>query len=123
MTVSFVVGTNDRLWVRGGRLGADEFRHSIAFPMSDAPAAADHLPRTLAAIERGMRQGLHIGAQLYVSLRGEVIADVAIGEAKRGVAMRPDTLMLWLSAGKPITAVAIGQLRERGLLDWDDRVA
>ena len=81
------------------------------------------LPRTIAAIERGIAQGLHIGAQLYVSLRGQVVADVALGEARRGVAMRTDTLMLWLSAGKPITAVAVAQQRGRGRLDWDDHVA
>ena len=82
-----------------------------------------NLPRTIAAIERGIASGLHIGAQLYVSRGGQVVADVALGEARRGVAMRTDTLMLWLSAGKPIGAVAVAQLRERGLLDWDDHVA
>src|SRR5439155_17358774 len=80
-------------------------------------------PRTIAAIERGIAQGLHIGAQLYVSRRGQVVADVALGEARRGVPMRTDTLMLWLSAGKPVTAVAVAQQRERGRLDWDDHVA
>src|SRR2546421_12401723 len=81
------------------------------------------LPRTTAAIERGIDQGLHIGAQLYVSRHGQVVADVAFGEAHRGVPMRTDTLMLWLSAGKPITAVAVAQMKERGRLDWDDHVA
>ena len=61
--------------------------------------------------------------QLYVSLRGEVIADVALGLARDGVPMRRDTLMLWLSAGKPVSAVAVAQLWERGLLDLDDPVA
>jgi CubicO group peptidase (beta-lactamase class C family) len=36
--------------------------------------------------------------------------------------MTPDTITLWLSSGKPITAVAIAQLWERGLLDLDDPV-
>ena len=85
--------------------------------------ANDRLPRTMSAIRRGMDAGLHIGAQLYVSLRGEVIADAALGLARDGVPMRPDTLMLWLSAGKPISAVAIAQVWERGLLDLDDPVA
>jgi CubicO group peptidase (beta-lactamase class C family) len=31
--------------------------------------------------------------------------------------------MLWLSAGKPITAVALGRLVERGVVHWDDQVA
>jgi CubicO group peptidase (beta-lactamase class C family) len=34
-----------------------------------------------------------------------------------------DAILPWLSAGKPIAAVAIAQLRERGKLDWDDAVA
>ena len=37
--------------------------------------------------------------------------------------MRTDTLMLWLSASKPVAAVAIAQIWERGLLELDDRVA
>jgi CubicO group peptidase (beta-lactamase class C family) len=81
------------------------------------------LPRVAEAIERGMRDGLHVGAQLYVSLRGKVIADLALGWARDGVPMRTDTLMLWLSAGKPIAAIAIAQLWERGLLELDDPVA
>ena len=80
------------------------------------------LPRTLAAIERGMRDRLHIGAQLYASLDGIVCADLAVGEARRGLALEPDSLMLWMSAVKPVTAVAVLQLCERGLLQLDDPV-
>src|SRR2546421_1537739 len=81
------------------------------------------LPRTLAAIRRGIEQRLHIGAQLYVSLRDQVIADLTLGEARPGVPMRTDTIILWLSAGKPLAAVAIAQLWQRGLLELDDPVA
>ena len=69
-----------------------------------------------------MNTRLHIGAQVYVSLRGGTVADFAIGEARRGVPMRTDTSMMWYSAGKPITAVAIGQLLERGRLTLDTRI-
>jgi CubicO group peptidase (beta-lactamase class C family) len=88
-----------------------------------ASLAGMTLDRTVAAIERGLPQGLHVGAQLYVSLRGQMIADLAFGIARSGVAMTSDTLMLWLSAGKPVSAVAIAQLWERGLLELDDPVA
>ena len=81
------------------------------------------LPKTRAALERGIADGLHPGAQLYVSRHGEAVADLALGEARPGVPMRPDTLMLWLSASKPVAAVAIGQLWERGLLRLDDPIA
>ena len=85
-----------------------------------APRAA--LPRTLEVIERGMAEGLHIGAQVYVSLDGEPVADFAVGEARRGVPMTPETLMVWLSCSKPIGAVALAQLWEQGRLDVDDPV-
>jgi len=81
------------------------------------------LPKTLALLELGLHSILHPGAQLYISWRGEVLADVALGEARPGVAMQPETLTLWLSAGKPITAVAIAQLVERGMLAFDDLVS
>ena len=74
-------------------------------------------------MESGRRDGLHSGAQLCVSRAGEVLLDEAFGTAREGVAMRRDSLLLWFSAGKPITAVAIGQLVERGLLPWETRVA
>jgi len=84
--------------------------------------ASTHLPRTIALLEQGRHSILHPGAQLYVSLHGEQIADAALGEARPGVPMQPETLTLWLSAGKPITAVAIAQLVERGRLTFDDLV-
>ena len=83
---------------------------------------SDVLPRTCAVIEQGIAQGLHSGAQFFVRRNDEVIANLAIGESRPGVAMSVDTINPWLSAGKPLTAVAIAQLQERGQLDWDDRV-
>jgi CubicO group peptidase (beta-lactamase class C family) len=85
--------------------------------------AESNLPRALAAIGRGFEQRLHVAAQLYVTLRGQVMADVALGEARPGVPMRTDTLMPWLSACKPIAAVAIAQLWQLGRLDLDDPIA
>jgi CubicO group peptidase (beta-lactamase class C family) len=83
----------------------------------------DRLPRTLQAIEAGLRERLHLGAQLYVSLHGEPLADAAVGENRPGEPLTPDHLMLWLSATKPVPAVALAQLWERGLLELDDPVA
>jgi len=85
--------------------------------------------KTLSLIHDGITQGLHVGAQLYVSLGGETALDTAIGLARPAteqlheLPMTPDTITLWLSSGKPLTAVAIAQLWERGLLDLDDAVA
>ncbi len=81
------------------------------------------LPRALAALDAGIAEGLHSGAQLYVSLGGVVLFDGAIGSARPGVALRSTDSMIWLSASKPVAAVAIGRLWERGALDPDDPVA
>ncbi len=86
---------------------------------------------TLLAMRAGVDAGLHIGAQICVLRDGQSIADLALGQARlapdspdgHDVPMTTETLMLWLSAGKPVTAVAIAMLMERGMLRWDDLVA
>jgi len=83
----------------------------------------DHLPRTVAAIRSGIEERLHLGAQLYVSMDGDVRVDGALGEDRPGVPLTRDHLMLWLSATKAVTAVAIAQLWERGRLALDDPIA
>lgn len=83
----------------------------------------NQIPRTAELIAEQMRAGLHIGAQVFVSREGQTLADFALGESRPGVAMTPDTIMLWMSATKPTGAVAIAQLWERGRLDLDDPVA
>jgi CubicO group peptidase (beta-lactamase class C family) len=83
----------------------------------------ERLPQTRDAIVAGIDAGLHLGAQLYVSQRGAVIADAALGESRPGVPLSRDQLMLWQSSTKPLAAVAIAQLWERGLLEIDDPVA
>ncbi len=85
---------------------------------SDSP-----LPMALAALREGIAEGLHLGAQLYVSLGGVPLFDGAIGNASPGKPLIPSDLMIWLSATKPVAAVAVGQLWERGALDLDDPVA
>ncbi len=83
----------------------------------------DRLPRTREAIDAGIRDGLHLGTQIYVSRRGEPVVDAAVGEDRPGTPLTPDHLMLWLSSTKPVGAVAIAQLWERGRLELDDPVA
>jgi CubicO group peptidase (beta-lactamase class C family) len=89
--------------------------------------ASNQLSKTLAVLQGGIEQGLHLGAQLYVSVRGEVVADVAVGLAHGspagGTPMTPDSINLWMSSVKPAAAVAIAQLWERGRLQVDDPVA
>jgi CubicO group peptidase (beta-lactamase class C family) len=83
----------------------------------------NRFPRTRAAIEAGIDAGLHLGAQLYASLHGVAVADAALGENRPGEPLTRGHLMLWLSATKPVPAVALAQLWERGLLELDDPVA
>jgi len=45
------------------------------------------------------------------------LGDLAFGESRDGIAMRPDTLMLWMSSIKPVTAVAIAPM-SRLQADW-----
>jgi CubicO group peptidase (beta-lactamase class C family) len=74
-------------------------------------------------LEQQRAEGRHECAQCYVSLGGEPVLDVAIGESITGRALRNDDLMLWYSSGKPLTTAAILRLWERGQLDLDDLVA
>jgi CubicO group peptidase (beta-lactamase class C family) len=73
-------------------------------------------------LEQGIAEGTHIGAQLYVSHRGAVVADLALGRARSDVEMRTDSMMTWFSMTKAVTAVAVAQQWERGALDPDDLV-
>ena len=79
--------------------------------------------KTLALLDQGLADRLHVGVQLYVSRHDRVLIDHAAGIARQGVPMTGDHLQLWMSSTKPVAAVAIGQLWERGKLDLDDAVA
>jgi CubicO group peptidase (beta-lactamase class C family) len=80
------------------------------------------MDRTIKVIERGIASGDHLGAQLHVLLDGKCVADLAIGQKRQGTSLATDDLLPWMSAGKPIAAVAMGQLVESGKANFDDRV-
>jgi CubicO group peptidase (beta-lactamase class C family) len=80
------------------------------------------LPKTRALLLEQMHAGLHIGAQLTVSFADGREFDLAIGDTQAGTPMTAASLPVWLSAGKPITAVALAQLQERGQIHFDDPV-
>ncbi len=90
---------------------------------ADGALDAARLPRTVAELERGTAGGLQLGGQIYLSRRGEALADAGFGEVRPGEPMTRSHRMLWLSATKPVTAVAIIVLWERGALGLDDSVA
>lgn len=105
------------------------------------------LPGLAARVDAGREEGLHFGAQVYVSRlrterhrsdgevtrerRVEVIADGALGsvgpaeseEPGGGEALAADHLTLWLSATKPLTAVLLATLWEEGKVELDDPIA
>jgi CubicO group peptidase (beta-lactamase class C family) len=81
------------------------------------------LLRTREVIARGIAGGEHPGLQLYVSVGGAPRIDEAFGETRPGVPLTRDTLLPWLSAGKPVAALAIARLWEQGALELDDPVA
>lgn len=83
----------------------------------------DRMPHTFSVIQEGIARQLHTGCQLFVSHSGTVVADCGIGESFPGQPMTSDTINLWLSAGKPLTSIAICQLWERGQLDLDDLIS
>jgi CubicO group peptidase (beta-lactamase class C family) len=68
-------------------------------------------------LEKGISDGLHIGAQVYVSQAASVVVDAAVGDARAGVPMTTGTLMNWFSMTKAITAIAVAQLWEAGRVD------
>lgn len=83
----------------------------------------DILPRTTQVVVDGIERGWHHGMELYISRHGQPVVDVAIGSAAENEALSSDVLMLWLSSGKPMTAVAVMQLIERGKIGLQDPIA
>jgi CubicO group peptidase (beta-lactamase class C family) len=85
-----------------------------------APVVDTGLPATVRALAAEAEEGLlSRGAQLYVSLRGEVVADVALGVEGTGRAVTPETLFAAYCAAKPVVALGIARLVEAGHLDLD----
>lgn len=64
------------------------------------------------------------GVVLMAGPDGEVLLHEAYGEADKawGIANRPDTKFNLGSMNKMFTAVAIGRLVDRGVLEWDDPI-
>jgi len=79
--------------------------------------------KVLEVIEQGIRDGDHFGAQIAVSRHGETLLDTICGFNAPFQPMETDLRMLWLSACKPVAAVAVGILLDRAELDLDRPVA
>ena len=76
------------------------------------------LGRVEEAARRHLELGLHSGSQLAVYRDGELQLDLRLGTASA-----PEARLLWFSATKPLAAVAVLMLADRGLLDLDAPIA
>jgi CubicO group peptidase (beta-lactamase class C family) len=80
------------------------------------------LPRTVAVLERGIEEGIHLGAQGYVAVDGQIVAELTVGQARAGEPMTADRMVIWWSMTKPSVAVSVARLWERGDIQVDDPV-
>jgi CubicO group peptidase (beta-lactamase class C family) len=79
--------------------------------------------QTQLLFKEGIEKGLHSGGQLVVIHHGMLCVNEAFGTAgPGGEHVTTDHVYLWMSAGKPVTAIAVAQLIERGLLTYQTRV-
>jgi len=84
------------------------------------PQSSEQALSVVQYLEQGVDLGVFFcGAQAYVSLAGQVLADVAVGIARPGVPMRPDTIMPLYCTVKPVLPIAMGLLVDQGRLDFD----
>jgi CubicO group peptidase (beta-lactamase class C family) len=87
--------------------------------MTTHPALARARERLTAGVAATGRRG----AQLYVSVRGEPLDCLAVGEYRPGEPMTPEHPLPWLCSGKPVTVLALAQLYDRRELTTGMRVA
>ncbi|MGB5294300.1 MAG: serine hydrolase domain-containing protein, partial [Thermoanaerobaculia bacterium] len=82
-----------------------------------------NMRQTKRALREALSEGLQSGGQIYVSANGRPVFEEAFGEVRPSESMTTGHLLPWMSSSKPVAAVAVAQLWERGLLALDDRVA
>jgi len=87
--------------------------------LQDSHRGFDHLA---VAIEQGVQRNLHTCVQVFVSVNGTTVLDQGFGQAAEDGAATNATVMLWRSAGKPLTAAGILRLQEARELSLDDSV-
>jgi len=90
-----------------------------AAPRGLVPGGADRIE---ACFREHLDRGWHPAAQLAVVRDGHLQLELADGEIEPGRRLRADDPMLLFSSGKPLIAVAVLMLVERGRLGLDDRI-
>ncbi|MBM3943089.1 MAG: beta-lactamase family protein [SAR202 cluster bacterium] len=83
------------------------------------------LERVRKVFDQQIDAGLHPGAALAVYWHGRLALDLQAGQAnaKTDRPVQPDTMFVLYSATKPLAAICLHILWERGRLQWDDPVA
>lgn len=86
--------------------------------------ASKHLDYLDAHIQRYIDEGKLPGELVLVARQGQIVHFSAMGMAdcERGVPVATDTIYRIYSMSKPLTAIALMQLFERGLVQLDDPV-
>ena len=94
-----------------------------------APETVGMDPRRLDELEQLFRgqieSGLHPGAGLAVYRYGKPVLDIhgGVADSSTRKTVGADTMFALFSSTKPLAAVCMYILKERGKLDWDDPVA
>ena len=72
-----------------------------------------------------IREGLHPGASLAVYRYGEPVLDLygGVADTSSGRPVTHDTLFVLFSSTKPLASACLYILKDRGKLDWDDKVS
>lgn len=93
--------------------------------MTQEPFEAEGFGRVAEVFRSQLSRGLHFGAQLYVSLRGEPVLDLWGGLCDRAgrIPVRRDTPFMVFSATKAFTSASIHLLADQGKIDIDAPVA
>lgn len=73
-------------------------------------------------LSQGCREGRHEGAQVYVGRHGKPVVEYALGQAAPGRPMTRNSMTAWFSACKPMVAMAMALLYDRGLIGLDDPI-
>jgi CubicO group peptidase (beta-lactamase class C family) len=80
-------------------------------------------PLTHGVLKAGPESGLHFSGQCHVRQGGEVLLDEAFGTSVEAASPAgPESTFLWMSSGKPVTAIAIALLVQKGACRWDSKV-
>lgn len=69
-----------------------------------------------------LEEKLHSGVQLHIARNGQSVLNVAVGEARPGIPMKTNSVLLIFSSSKPWTAMAIGQLWEQGKIHLNQTI-